>query len=59
MRYYTLEMLKHMYSCQYPNLSADTINEKAHRLHTLLNTLDINWRRSNYRFYGRVLLYTY
>jgi hypothetical protein len=57
MKYYTLEMIKNMYSSQYPNLSVDVINEKAHRLHTLLNTLDINWKRSNYRFYGKVLLY--
>lgn len=57
MKYYTLEIIKQMYGRQYPHLSAEVINEKAHKLHTLLNTLDINWRRSNYRFYGKALLH--
>ena len=57
MKYYTIEMLENVYLEKYPELTADAIREKAKRLHTLLNTLDINWRRSNCRFYSNVVLY--
>jgi hypothetical protein len=57
MKYYTIEMLENVYFDKYPELTADVIREKAKRLHTVLNTLDINWRRSNCRFYRNVVLY--
>lgn len=57
MKYYTIEMLESVYLDNDPELTADVIREKAKRLYTLLNSLDINWRRSNYRFYRNVVLY--
>ena len=57
MKYYTLEMLKTIYREEYSELPANEIHDKAKRLHTQLNTLDIYWKRSNHRFYDNVDLY--
>jgi len=57
MKYYTLEMLEKLYLDKYPEFTTDVIREKAKKMHTLLNTLDISWRRSNCRFYRNVVLY--
>ena len=57
MKYYTIEMLENAYLDKYPELTADVISEKAKKMHTLLNTLDIHWRRSNCRFYRNMVLY--
>lgn len=51
MKYYTVDEIEKMYSQEYPQLSTQVIQEKARRLHSQLNTMDIGWRRSNRRFY--------
>lgn len=51
MRYYTLDILERMYSREYPDLPESEIKKKAKQLHKQLNTLDIQWKRSNRRFY--------
>jgi len=50
-KYYTLIEIETAYQYQYPNLTEAEIKEKAKRIHSQLNTLDISWRRSNKRFY--------
>lgn len=49
--YYTLIEIEDAYRYQYPNLAEAEIREKAKRIHSQLNTLDIRWRRSNKRYY--------
>ena len=58
MKYYTVEILETMYQDKYPELEINTIRIKTKILHTQLNTLDMDWRRSNRRFYGNVFLYS-
>ncbi|HML32898.1 hypothetical protein [Sporomusa sphaeroides] len=51
MRYYTLSVIEEAYRRQNPELTEAEIKEKAKKIHSQLNTLDISWRRSNKKFY--------
>lgn len=51
MKYYTLEMLENYYRRENSELPESEIKERAKKLHSQLNTLDIRWKRSNRRFY--------
>jgi hypothetical protein len=57
MKYYTIEMLETMYREKYPELEDDVIRERAKKMHSQLNTLDIRWKRSNRIFYSNSDLY--
>jgi hypothetical protein len=57
MKYYTTEMLETMYREKYPELEDDVIRERAKKMHSQLNTLDIRWKRSNRIFYSNSDLY--
>lgn len=50
-RYYTLEILEAFYRSQDQSLSETEVKAKAKALKKALNSLDINWTRSNQRFY--------
>jgi hypothetical protein len=49
-------MLEDLYERECPQLSAQEIKENAKKVHRQLNTLDVQWRRSNLRFYRNVKL---
>ncbi|WP_371363634.1 hypothetical protein [Sporomusa rhizae] len=51
MRYYTLSVIEDAFRRQDPELTETEIKEKAKKIHSQLNTLDISWRRSNKKFY--------
>ncbi len=51
MKYYTLAVIEDAYRCQSPELTETEIKEKAKKIHSQLNTLDVGWRRSNKKFY--------
>lgn len=51
MKYYTLTEIEEAYRRQSPDLTEEEIKEKAKKVHSQLNTLDVSWRRSNKRFY--------
>ncbi|AJQ29028.1 hypothetical protein [Pelosinus fermentans] len=53
MFYYTIAMLQDMYRREQPNWPEEKIQNMARRIHKLLNTLDVHWRRSNKRYYQR------
>lgn len=57
MKYYTTEMLETMYREKYPELKDDVIRQRAKKMHSQLNTLDIRWKRSNRMFYSNIHLY--
>lgn len=57
MSYYTLENIENLYRQEFPGLALDVIQERAKNVHRQLNTLDIYWRRSNQRFYGKIDLW--
>lgn len=54
MSYYTLDMIENMYRQEFPELALNEIFKRAKDVHRQLNTLDIYWRRSNYRFYHKI-----
>ena len=54
MSYYTLEKIEDLYRQEFPGLTLDLIHKRAKNVHRQLNTLDIYWRRSNQRFYGKM-----
>ncbi len=51
MKYYTLTVIEDAYRRQNPELTEAEIEEKAKKIHSQLNTLEISWRRSNKKFY--------
>ena len=51
MKYYTLTVIEDAYRRQNPELTEAEIKEKAKKIHSQLNTLEISWRRSNKKFY--------
>lgn len=51
MKFYTLIEIEDAYRCQCPDLTEEEIKEKAKKIHSQLNTLDVSWRRSNKRYY--------
>jgi hypothetical protein len=50
-KYYSLEVLKRIYQSESPTLTESEITVKAKKLHSVLNTMDMQWKRSNRRFY--------
>ncbi len=50
-KYYTLMEIEEAYRNQCLDLTEEEIKEKAKKVHSQLNTLDVSWRRSNKRFY--------
>lgn len=51
MKFYTLLEIEDAYRFQCPDLTEEAIKEKAKKIHSQLNTLDVSWRRSNKRYY--------
>lgn len=52
MKYYTLIEIEEAYRRQSPDLTDEEIKDKAKKIHSQLNTLDVSWRRSNKRYYN-------
>lgn len=51
MKYYSLEELEAMCRQEDNSLTDEEIRQKAKKLYSQLNVLDVSWRRSNRRFY--------